>query len=64
MADNKKLIIKSPKYKEETTIISMRLPKDMLAALDKVVAESGRNRNEILMLSIEFALENMEIEKE
>lgn len=63
MADNKKLIIQPPKYKEETTIISMRLPKDMLAAIDKVVAETGRNRNEILMLSIDFALENMEIVK-
>jgi hypothetical protein len=29
-----------------------------------VVAETGRNRNEILMLSIDFALENMEIVKE
>jgi predicted DNA-binding protein len=42
----------------------MRMPKDMLVAIDKVVAETGRNRNEILMLSIEFALENMEIVKE
>jgi metal-responsive CopG/Arc/MetJ family transcriptional regulator len=42
----------------------MRMPKDMLAEIDRVVAETGRNRNEILMLSIEFALENMEIVKE
>jgi predicted DNA-binding protein len=41
----------------------MRMPKDMLADIDRVVVETGRNRNEILMLSIEFALENMEIVK-
>jgi metal-responsive CopG/Arc/MetJ family transcriptional regulator len=64
MDDNKKLIIQPPKYKGETTVISMRMPKDMLVAIDKVVAETGRNRNEILMLSIDFALENMEIVKE
>jgi predicted DNA-binding protein len=64
MDDNKKLIIQPPKYRGETTVISMRMPKDMLVANDKVVAETGRNRNEILMLSIEFALENMEIVKE
>ncbi len=41
----------------------MRMPKDMLADLDKVAAETGRTRNDILMLSISFALERMEIEK-
>jgi metal-responsive CopG/Arc/MetJ family transcriptional regulator len=64
MDHNKKLIIQPPKYKGETTVISMRMPKDMLVAIDRVVAETGRNRNEILMLSIDFALENMEIIKE
>jgi hypothetical protein len=39
------------------------MPKDMLADIDKVAAETGRTRNEILMLSLEFALEHMEIEK-
>ena len=43
-------------------MISVRLPKDMLAGIDRVAAENGRSRNEILVLSMEFALENMEIE--
>lgn len=59
----KKLIIQPQKYGGETSVISMRIPKDMLVAIDKVASETGRTRNEILMLSIEFALEHMEIER-
>lgn len=61
--DEKKLIIQPQKYGGETSVISMRMPKDMLAEVDRIVSETGRTRNEILMLSIEFALEHMEIIK-
>lgn len=63
MGDKKKLVIQRQKYESETSVISMRMPKGMLADIDKIAAETGRTRNEILMLSIEFALENIEIEK-
>ena len=56
----KKLIIQPHRYGGESSVISLRLPKDMLADIDRV-AES--TRNEILVLSMEYALENMEIEK-
>lgn len=51
------------KYRGETSIVSMRMPKNMLADIDMVAAETGRTRNEILMMSLEFALEHMEITK-
>ncbi len=35
----------------------------MLSVIDQVAADTGRTRNEILVLSMEFALENMEIEE-
>ena len=57
----KKLIIKPHKYGGETTVISMRLPKEMLSVIDRVATETGRTRNEILVMSLEYALENMEI---
>lgn len=59
----KKLIIQPQKYGGESSVISMRMPKEMLAEIDKIVLETGRTRNEILMLSIEFALEHMEVQK-
>lgn len=61
--EEKKLIIRPQKYGGETSVVSMRMPKDMLADLDKIAALTHRSRNEILMLSIEFALEHMEIEE-
>ena len=60
---DKKLIIQKQKYTGETIVTSMRIPKDLLTDLDKVAKESNRTRNEIMMMFLEFALENMEIEK-
>jgi len=60
---DKKLVIQKQKYVEETIVTSMRIPKDLLADLDRAAKESNRTRNEILMMCLEFALENMEIEK-
>lgn len=53
--------LQKKKYLGETAVISMRIPKDMLADIDKAAAVSGRTRNEIMTLSLEFALNHMEI---
>ena len=58
------LKIEPKKYGGETTIVSMRLAKEMLREIDAVAAATGRTRNDILATSLEFALEHMEIEKE
>ena len=56
-----KLQIGVKKYTEESTVISFRLPKDMLQDVDSVAQATGRTRNEILTTSLEFALKHMEI---
>ena len=58
----KKLKIQPHRYGGDSTVISLRLPREMLAVVDRAAAETGRSRNEILLLSLEFALDNMEIE--
>lgn len=55
------LRITPKKYAGETTIVSMRMAKDLLKDIDAVAAVTGRNRNEILTMSLEFALNHMEI---
>ena len=60
--EKKKLVIKTHPYTGETTVISVRLPKEMLKVIDGVASTTGRTRNEILVLSMEYALENMVIE--
>lgn len=54
-------VIRQKKYIGETAIISMRIPKDMLADIDKAAETSGRTRNEIMSMSLEFALNHMKI---
>ena len=56
--------IKSRKYTGESTVISMRIPKDMLTDIDRAAEFAGRTRNELLTMSLEFALKHMVIEKE
>ena len=63
MKSDEKLIIEPQKYSGETSIVSMRMPKEMLEKLDKIVLATGKTRNEILMMSIDFALERMEVKE-
>lgn len=58
-----KLQITPKKYTGESAVVSLRIPKDMLSYIDDVSNNVGRTRNEILTMCLEFALENMEIEK-
>lgn len=62
--DAPKLQIKPKKYTGESTVTSVRIPKDMLRDIDLVANQTGRTRNEILMMSLEFALAHMEIAPE
>lgn len=57
------LRIAPKKYSGETTIVSMRLAKELLKDIDGVAGATGRTRNEIMTMSLEFALAHMEVEE-
>ena len=59
-----KLTIEQKKYKGESYVVSARFPLELIKEIDRVANESGRTRNEILLLCLEFALENLEIKGE
>ena len=44
-------------------VTSMRLPKELIAAVDAVANNTGRTRNELLITFIEYALDHLEIEE-
>ena len=56
-----KLKITPKTYTGETSVISARLPKDMIADLDNTARLTGRTRNEIMLMCLEYALKNMEV---
>ena len=49
-----KLQIPIKRYSGETAVVSVRMPKDRLAA------RSGRPRNELLLKCLEFAIDHIE----
>ena len=53
--------IPQKKYREESVVISMRMPKDMLREINEAARLSSRPRNEVLMLALEFAMRHMVI---
>ena len=56
----KKLFIPSKRYKGDTSVVSARLPNELIKDLDGIAENTGRNRNEIIMLCLEFAIDNLE----
>lgn len=56
----KKLFIPSKRYKGDTSVVSARLPNELIKNLDRIAENTGRNRNEIIMLCLEFAIDNLE----
>lgn len=55
------LRIDEKRYTGESTVISFRLPKDMLQDVDEIAQKTGRTRNEILGICLGFALKHTEI---
>ena len=60
----KKLFIPSKRYKGDTSVVSARLPNELIKDLDRIAENTGRNRNEIIMLCLEFAIDNLETDTE
>ena len=60
---NKKLEIKSKKYEGDTTVISSRVPIELVERIDSIAKQSGRTRHEIIQMCLEFAVDNIEIKE-
>lgn len=58
----KKLKIKQKKYNGESSVVSLRMPNQLIKRIDETADISGRTRNDIIIRCIDFALDNIEIE--
>ena len=58
---DKKLVISSKKFRGESSVVSVRLPNDMIEKLDTIAEQTGRTRNEIIQKCLVFSIENLEI---
>ena len=63
LMDEKKLVIAAKKYVGETAVVSARLPVDLIKEIDMICEKTGRTRNELIQLCVEFAVENIAVEE-
>ena len=61
--ENKKWVIPSKKYRGDSMVVSTRLPNELVSSLDEIAQKTGRTRNEIMQMCLEFAVENLEIKE-
>lgn len=57
----KKLEIQTKKYKGESAVLSSRVPLELIKKIDEVAEQTGRTRNEIVLMLLEFSLDNIVI---
>ncbi len=56
-----KFVIRKRKTYGETSVVSCRMPNEIIKKLDNVANRTGRTRNELITKCVEFALEKLEI---
>lgn len=59
----RKLRISAKKYLGNSAVVSARLPVELIKELDDICKKTGRNRNEIIQMCLEFSVKNIEIEE-
>ncbi len=57
----KRLIIASKKYRGDTSVVSARISNDLIKKLDEIAEKTGRTRNEIIQMCLEFSVDNIEV---
>ncbi len=60
-----KLIInpKRPKGEDGYKVFSIRMKEELVERVEKIAAETGRSRNELISMFVAFALDRCQIEK-
>lgn len=61
MADNDKFIVRTRKQYGENTVVSCRMPVELVKKLDSIGQKTGRTRNDLILRCVEFALDKLEI---
>lgn len=61
--NNDSLVVtpKRPKGDDEHKVFSIRIKEDTVNRIDKIVSMTGRSRNELIGIFLEYALEHCEV---
>ncbi len=61
MADISRFIVHTKKTYGENTVVSCRMPVELVKQLDDIANKTGRTRNELIFRCVEYALDKLEI---
>jgi len=61
--DDQKLIISSRKFRGDSSVVSVRLPNDLVEKIDEIAAKTGRTRNEIVQKCLAYSVDNLQIKE-
>ena len=51
---------KADKKEDRSVIMSLRIDRELQERFDQLAARSGRSRNELMCMALEYALKNLE----
>lgn len=58
-----KLELKKKKYSTQTSVVSLRMPVDLIEKIEAVAEKTGRARNDVIIRLIDFGLDNLVIKE-
>lgn len=59
--DEKKLIISQKRFSGDSSVLSLRVPNELVSQLDGIAETTKRTRNDIILKCLEYAVQNIEI---
>ncbi len=59
--DDKKLIISQKRFSGDSSVLSLRVPNELVSKLDGIAETTKRTRNDIILKCLEYAVQNIEI---
>ena len=63
--EEKKLILSTKKFNaDSTTIISARVPTELIKKIEDLAKRTNRNRNEMVQILLSYAVDNAVVEEE
>lgn len=58
-----KLSLTAKKHTLETSVVSLRIPNDLISKIESIAKQTNRTKSDIIVKCLDFALENIEIKE-
>ena len=62
-ADKEKFVVSKLQVEDYSAVSSVRLPIKITEKLEEIIKRTGRSRNQIIVMALEFALDRLEIDE-